>query len=58
VTPHPAVHFDELRINDLSSSLKNLTALLKKMSRLCSAVRKLADSMPSIAIPIASGHII
>ena len=51
-------YFDELRINRFSSSLKNFTALLKKMSRFCSAVRKLADSMPAIAIPTASGHII
>jgi hypothetical protein len=51
-------HCDGRRISDCSSSRKNLTALLKKMSRFCSFVRKLADSMPSIAIPIASGHII
>ena len=51
-------HRDELRINACSSSRMNLTALWKKMSRFCSSVRKLADSMPSIAIPIASGHII
>ena len=38
------------------SRRRKLAALRQKMSRFCSSVTKSADSMPAMAIPMASGH--